>query len=92
MKFICSSGTQGLLQTLAVLVAEKLNMKKPPKTSIVRSISVTMPMDAETFRELFSRLPSASNLLQVVNFSVLIRELDTTATNLELVLQQFVRK
>ena len=28
-------GTPGLLQTLAVLVAEKLNMKKPPTTSIV---------------------------------------------------------
>lgn len=29
-------GTPGLLQTLAVLVAEKLNMTKPPTTSIVR--------------------------------------------------------
>ena len=31
-------GTPGLLQTLAVLVAEKLNMKKPPTTSIVRKL------------------------------------------------------
>ena len=34
-------GTPGLLQTLTVLVAEKLNMKKPPTTSIVRRASVT---------------------------------------------------
>ena len=42
-------GTPGLLQTLAVLVAEKLNMKKPPTTSIVRRASVTMPMDTDNF-------------------------------------------
>ena len=28
-------GSPGLLQTLSVLIAGKLNMKKPPKTSIV---------------------------------------------------------
>jgi len=33
-------GNPGLLQTLAVLIAEKLNMKKPPTTSIVRRASV----------------------------------------------------
>ena len=33
-------GTPGLRQTLAVLVVEKLNMKKPPTTSIVRRASV----------------------------------------------------
>ena len=57
-------GSPGLLQTLSVLVAEKLKMKKPPSTSIVRCVSITMPMDPETFREVFSRLPSAPNLLQ----------------------------
>ena len=36
-------GTPGLLQTLAVLVAERLNMKKLPTTSIVRRASFTMP-------------------------------------------------
>ena len=69
-------GTPGLLQTLAVLVAEKLNMKKPPTTSIVRRASVTMPMDAETFKELFGGLPSAPNLLRATKFSVPIHELD----------------
>ena len=69
-------GTPGLLQTLALLVAEKLNMKKPPTTSIVRRSSVTMPMDAETFKELFGGLPSAPNLLQATKFSVPIHELD----------------
>lgn len=44
-------GSPGLLQTLSVLVAEKLKMKKPSSTSIVRRVSVTMPMDPETFRE-----------------------------------------
>ena len=52
-------GTPGLLQTLAVLVAEKLNMKKPPTTSIVRRASVTMLMDAETFKELDAIVPAA---------------------------------
>lgn len=70
-------GNPGLLQTLAVLIAEKLNMRKPPTTSIVKRASVTMPMDAETFRELFSGLPSAPNLLQVAKFSVPVHELDT---------------
>ena len=68
--------TPGLLLTLAVLVAAKPNMKKPPTTSIVRPASVTMPMDAETFKELFGGLPSASNLLRATKFSVLILELD----------------
>lgn len=70
-------GNPGLLQTLALLIAEKLNMKKPPTTSIVRCVSVTMPMDAETFRELFSGLPSAPDLLQVAKFSVHDHGLDT---------------
>lgn len=35
-----------------------------------------MPMEPETFRELFSRLPSAPNLLRVTKFSVPVRELD----------------
>ena len=69
-------GTPGLLQTLTVLVAEKLNMKKPPTTSIVRRASVTMPMDTETFKELFGGLPSAPNLLGATKFSVPIHELD----------------
>ena len=69
-------GTPGLLQTLAVLVAEKLNMKKPPTTSIVRRASVTMLMDTETFKELFGELPSAPNLLRATKFSVPIHELD----------------
>ena len=69
-------GTPGLLQTLAVLVAEKLNMKKPPTTSIVRRASVTMPMDAETFKEFFGGLPSAPNLLRATKFSVPIHEFD----------------
>ena len=64
-------GNPGLLQTLSVLIAEKLNMKKPPTTSIVRRASVTMPMDSKTFQELFSGLPSASNL-----FSLPVHELD----------------
>ena len=72
----CHQGTPGLLQTLAVLVAEKLNMTKPPTTSIVRHSSVTMPMDAMTFKELFSGLPSTPNLLRVTKFSVLIHKLD----------------
>ena len=70
-------GNPGLLQTLSVLIAEKLNMKKPPTTSIVRRASVTMPMDSKTFRELFSGLPSAPNLSQVTKFSVPVHELDT---------------
>lgn len=70
-------GSPGLLQTLSVLVAEKLKMKKPSSTSIVRRVSVTMPMDPETFRELFSRLPSAPNLLRATKFSVPVHELDT---------------
>jgi len=36
-----------------------------------------MPMDAETFRELFSGLPFAPDLLQVAKFSVPDHELDT---------------
>ena len=59
-----------------MLVAEKLNTKKPPTTSIVRRASVTMPMDAETFKELFGGLPSAPNLLRATKFSVPIHELD----------------
>ena len=70
-------GSPGLLQTLSVLVAEKLKMKKPPLTSIVRRVYVTMPMDPETFRELFSRLPSALNLLRATKFSVPVHKLDT---------------
>lgn len=72
-------GSPGLLQTLSVLIAGKLNMKKPPRTNIVRRVSVSMPMDTETFRSLFDRLPSAPNLLQVdgnVKFSVPFVELD----------------
>ena len=65
-----------MLQTLAVLVAEKLNMKTPPTTSIVRRASVTMPLDAETFKELFDGLPSAPNLLRATTFSAPIHELD----------------
>ena len=61
-------GTPGLLQTLAVLVAEKLNTKKLPTTSIMRRASVTMPMDAETFKELFGGLPSAPNLCEGRSF------------------------
>ena len=70
-------GNPGLLQTLAVLLADKLNMKKPPSTSIVRRASVSMPMDRETFKELFGRHPSAPNLLRASKFSVPIHELDT---------------
>ena len=72
-------GSPGLLQTLSVLITGKLNMKKPPTMNVVRHLSVTMPMDSETFRSLFSRLPSAPNLLQVdwnVKFSVPFVELD----------------
>ena len=72
-------GSPGLLQTLSILVAEKLRMKKPPSTSIVRRVSVTMPMDPETFRELFSRLPSAPNLLRATKFSVPGRKAATGA-------------
>ena len=50
------------VQTLAVLVSEELNMKKPPTTSIVRRASVTMPMDTETFKELFGGLPFNFNI------------------------------
>lgn len=42
-------GTPGLLQTLAVFVAEKVNMKKLPTTSIMRYAFITMLMDAKTF-------------------------------------------
>ena len=51
-------------------------MKKPLTTSIARRASITMPMEPKTFRELFSRLPSAPNLLRVTKFSVPVRELD----------------
>ena len=54
-------------------------MKKPPETSIVRRISVSMPMDHETFRDLFGRLPSAPHYLPVygnLKFSVPLEELD----------------
>lgn len=61
-------GNPGLLQTLSVLITEKLKMKKPLTTSIARRVSITMPMEPETFRELFSRLPSAPNLLRVTKF------------------------
>lgn len=70
-------GNPGLLQTLSVLIAKKLKMKKRPSTSIVQRASVTMLMDSETLRELFSRLPSAPNLLRTTKFSVPIHELDT---------------
>ena len=50
------------VRTLAVLVSEELNMKKPPTTSIVRRASVTMPMDTETFKELFGGLPLNFNI------------------------------
>lgn len=79
MYLICVIGSPGLWQTLAVLIAGKLNMKKPPETSIVRRVSVSMPMDHETFRDLFGRLPSAPHYLQVfgnLKFSVLVEELD----------------
>jgi len=56
-------GTPGLLHTLAVLVAERLNMKKPPTTSIVRYESITIPMDAKTFKE-FSFKASTTCQLQ----------------------------
>jgi len=69
-------GTPGLLQTLAVLVAEKLNMKKPPTTSNMRRVSITMPMDAETFKELFGGFPSMPDPLRATKFSVPIHELD----------------
>ena len=69
-------GTPGLLQTLAVLVTEKLNMKNPLTTSIVRHASVTMLMDPDTFKVLFGGLPSAPNLLQATKFSVPFHELD----------------
>ena len=62
-----------------MLIAGKLNMNKPPETSVVRRVSVSMPMDHETFRDLFSRLPSAPNRLQVygnLKFSVPVEELD----------------
>ena len=35
-----------------------------------------MPMDTETFKELFGGLPSAPNLLRATKFSVPIHELD----------------
>ena len=64
---------------MSMLLAEKLNVKKPPKTNIVRCISVTMAMDVDTFRELCNRVPFVSNLLQLVGnvtFLVPIDELD----------------
>ena len=70
-------GSPGLLQTLALLIVEKLNMKKPPTTSIMRRAAVTMLMDSKTFRELFGGLPSAPNLLQVTKCSVPVHEHDT---------------
>ena len=72
-------GPPGLLKTLAVLIPGKLNMKQPPETGIVRRISVSMPMDHETFRDLFGRLPSAPHYLQVygnLKFSVPVEELN----------------
>lgn len=71
-------GNPSLLQTLAMLIAEKLNMKKPPTTGILRRASVTMPMDFGSLRELFSGLPSAPNRkLLMAKFSVPVHELDT---------------
>ena len=69
-------GTPGLLQTLAVLIAEGLNIRKPPTSSVVKRASVTMPMDASIFQALFSRLHSAPNLLHETKFSGLVHELD----------------
>lgn len=69
-------GNPGLLLTLSILITEKLKMKKPLTTSIARRVYITMPMEPETFRELFSRLPSAPNLLRVTKFSVPVHELD----------------
>ncbi len=69
----------GLLQTLAVLIAQKLNVKRAPKISIVKKASVSMPMDRETFKTLFSRLPSAPIPLPAygnIRFFVPVAELD----------------
>lgn len=73
-------GSPALMQTLAVLIADKLKMRKAPKTSITRRVSGSMPMDGKTFQLLFSRLLSAPNPLQAygnVRFSVPITELDS---------------
>ena len=70
-------GKTALRRTLSILIAEELKMKKPLSTSIVRQASTIMPMDPETFRDLFSRLPSAPNLLRATKFSEPIHELDT---------------
>ena len=70
----------GLLQTLAVLIAQKLNVKTVPKSSIVRRVSVSMPMDGETFKKLFSRLPSAPSPFQAygnTRFFVTVAKLDS---------------
>ena len=77
---LCHHGSPGLLQTLAVLIAQKLNVKTAPSSSIVRQTSFSMPMDGETFRELFCRLPSAPKPLQAygnVRFSVPITKFDS---------------
>ena len=53
---------------------------RPPKDTIVRRVSVSMPMDAETFRELCCRPPSAPNLWKAdgnLKFSVPIAKLDS---------------
>ena len=57
----------------------KTQHEEAPETSIVRLVSVSMPMDHETFRALFGRLPSAPHYLQVygnLKFSVPVEELD----------------
>ena len=77
---LCHQGSPRLLQTLEVLIAQKLNVKTAPHSSMVRRVSVSMPMDGETFTKLFSRLPSAPSPLYAfgnVRFSVPITELDS---------------
>lgn len=66
-----------MLQALAVLIAEKLNIKKLLTTSVKRCAFIIMLMDSKTFQELFSGLPTAPSLLQVIKFSVPAHELDT---------------
>ena len=77
---LCHQGSPGLLETLAVLIGQKLNIRTAPNRRMVRRVSVSMPMDGETFRKLFSRLPSAPSPLKGcgnVRFSIPITELDS---------------
>ncbi|KXJ07502.1 hypothetical protein AC249_AIPGENE27548 [Exaiptasia diaphana] len=56
-----NTGLQGIRQTLEVLISQKLNVRycQAARGSVTVRVSVTMPMDPDTFTDIFGSLPSA---------------------------------